>query len=722
MRSKLPYSYHIILKLTCSKPLRDHLGIKYDKIKISIFRLSFSARRVELRPSESDIAKSIVVAIIPSADVTSPRLELKGEEYDSWGDKVKGKLQEKLHIQDKKGDHRRTGDGKSRGSGSGGRTDPAPRPFRGSNIKIEEIGLGCSFRLVRVRPLLNLARRWREYQAVRAPLNKNYGDGIGRPGDEKEKVEGTEEKPERTAYGDAKVRKPERSPLRFFAFYVLKPHVRVRVNGVHVEVDKAYLAPEPPEGYLPGHQHMRSASLLGEDTLNEVFSDESDTGHDNIAVPVPAAIIPKRTSTVASANGEAMKALPRFGDQEFLLRSFATGPASEANSIIFHMERWVEHTKKKGRQKDKTSRSLKGGGQVEIEASGDTKGIGDKVKPAENEEASEGRDDIMNLLLQWVLRLVLSSVEVDCTDMSLTISGADASTVQSVREENAVEPFRANMALSKMGWQQRALTCLSVQKLFVSFEGPECVLDVSVSGISLQVGLSASRHLSSPKRKYFQEGRNETPTTSPFRKSNADDADKMGSRRTWYTAIQSDNNVKVEASGALFVLVWALNYDHSWEKRKLGVDLVLSNLSFCVEPLPLFTAMVHFDDFSDPNSSHGEWVAWLGMKHQRAISPLSSHERATYRACYRKVQGIKGGPSKKKGKRSELKKEQRPDYFLIHKDDSSHDATIQTEAQPQSTLERSSKKVNEGQSDKDVISALESRMTCEEISEGAVLG
>ena len=131
--------------------MREKMGIKYETIKVSAFRLSLSVRQLELRPSESELAKTIVVAIIPSADVTSPPLEMKGgsRDQDHWGNKIADKLH---NPKSREGQHRR-------GPGSNGSSDLVPDPFRGSDLRIREIGMGCSFHLVKLMPLVSLVRK-----------------------------------------------------------------------------------------------------------------------------------------------------------------------------------------------------------------------------------------------------------------------------------------------------------------------------------------------------------------------------------------------------------------------------------------------------------------------------------------------------------------------------------------------------------------------------------
>lgn len=668
---------------------------------------------MELRPSESDIARDIVVAIIPSADVTSPKLELKDKEYDNWGDKVMDKLQDKFQRQSS------PVPGRSAGSG---RIDPAPVPFRGSTIKIEEAGMGCSFRLVRIMPLVTLARGWGEYQTVRKNRIKN-GGAKGKEGEEEEEtIEKADSEARASAIGDDDtdveegkpigletsdddVQKLESSWLRFVTFYIPVPHIRVRVSGVNVEVDKAYLAPEPPEDFLPRHQHQRTISFFGEDNFKAVFDEGGTT---DAPGAMPAAIVPTATFNAASGDiSTVTEALPRFANQGTMLQGFDKEAANEANSIIFHMERWVEHTKKNSKKEEKRKSLLQPKDeQGQVGNNEDVaRRMSEEAKPKGKDETSKDRnDDMMNLLLQLVLRRVLSSIEVDCTNISLTIAGGDGQTVQNSRKEHAVEPFRANVALSKMGWHQRALTFLSVQKVFVSFEGPDCHLNASVSGILMQVGLPANRKASVGSK---------SSTTSPGRKTNANDIEKSR-RRTWYTVMPSNNDIKVEASGVLSVLVWALNYDHRWEKRKLGIDLTISNMSLCVEPLPLFSALVHLDDFTDPNSSHGEWAAWLRKKHQLSISPLSDDERVAYCNCYGKVHGIKWGPSEEKSARAKLKEEKKPSYLQFQDKAESFGVSAQTEAQSPSVPKQDTDK-KDGESDRVVLDALEARMTCDEI-------
>ena len=155
------------------------------------------------------------------------------------------------------------------------------------------------------------------------------------------------------AGGDATQKKPEDTWLRFFAFYIPAPHIRVRVKGVDIKVDKAYLAPEPPEGFIPTHRHQRSVSFFGEDALNPVFDEDNSVATGSEALP--SAIIPKS----ADRNGDMAKSLPVFAGQDTILQAFAGEGRSEADSIIFHMERWVENTSKKYAKNKRSKESSK---------------------------------------------------------------------------------------------------------------------------------------------------------------------------------------------------------------------------------------------------------------------------------------------------------------------------------------------------------------------------
>lgn len=694
------------------------MGIKYEKIKVSAFRLSLSIRQLELRPSESELAKTFVVAIIPSADVTSPPLGIKGEgrEHDHWGDKIADKLQ---HTKTRKGHRRRDSD---RGSSS---SDPAPDPFRGSNLRIQEVGMGCSFHLVKVLPLVSLVRRWREYKELQKVIrSETSSSGAG----SQDKLERGEQMEER-AKTIGKQKKPEETWLRFLTFYFPAPHIRIRVKGVSVQVDKAYLAPEPPEGFIPTHRHQRSISFFGDDTLN--FEEDNSVATDDEVLP--SAIVPKN----AAKNSKVMpKDLPVFADQDTMLQYFAGESRSEADSIIFHMERWVEHTIKKHGVNDsnkRKSKSLKEDGrakskQPEARArGGKADGTNGRRSPdfqGEDEKiADEGsHDDIMNFLLKSILRRVLSSVEVECADISLTIAGADAPTVKNARKTNEVEPYRANLFLSRLGWHQRAVTVLSIESVFVSFQGPECTLKVGIGGISMQVGMPAQRKIlsdvgPSPPSSPGRRGVSNIPNTGGTKAG-----ERRKRRRTWYTIIPSDNDIVADVTGVLPILVWALNYDHFWQKRMIGINVRMSNLSLRLESTALYTALVHLDDFADPDSSHGEWATWLRRKYQGSISPLSDIERQIYRDCYRKAKGIKEVVQKKRGDRGILLKKQKPSYLNVSQNEADSPGT--TPVKDSSEAGSLSSKVQKTRPDttkksdgleKETLAKLETRMKRDEI-------
>ena len=200
------------------------------------------------------MAKTIVVAIIPSADVTSPPLEMKGgsRDQDRWGNKIADKLQ---NTKGREGQHRR-------GPGSNGSSDLVPDPFRGSDLRIREIGMGCSFHLVKLMPLVSLVRKWREYKELRKVLRpkatgpsskevelESAGGNISNEIALEEGGEHFESSAEYSeADGDATQKKPEDTWLRFFAFYIPAPHIRVRVKGVDIKVGQGLLGTRAPGG------------------------------------------------------------------------------------------------------------------------------------------------------------------------------------------------------------------------------------------------------------------------------------------------------------------------------------------------------------------------------------------------------------------------------------------------------------------------------------------
>ena len=652
-----------------------------------------------------------------------------GEDRDHWGDKLAGKLH---HTKSRRGQRRR-GHGNHGRGGSRYSGDPAPDPFRGSNLRIQEIGTGCSFHLVKVMPLVSLVRRWREYKELQKVLRPATSIGVGSE-DHLQRGEESDVSEEKAKTIGATQKRPEETWLRFVAFYFPAPHIRVRIKGVDVQVDKAYLAPDPPEGFIPTHRHQRSISFFGEDALNPVFEEDNVATDDEI---LPSAIIPKNA---AKSSDVATKHLPVFADQDALLQSFAGQGRSEADSIIFHMERWVEHTSKKYgakyANKRKKESSKEDGIAISKQQSEAREGVGktggtsgrrgSDFEGKDEKLGVEGRhDDIMNFLLKSILRRVLSSVEVDCADISLVIAGADAPTVRNARKANAVEPYRANLALSCLGWHQRAVTVVSIGTVFVSFQGPDCTLKVGIGGISMQVGM--------PTKKRSVSDGGTSPSSSPGLRgasniANARDADgvkageRRNRRRAWYTIISPDNGTDVDVTGVLPILVWALNYDHFWQKRKLGINVRMSNISLRLEFIPLCTALIHLDDFVDPDSSHGEWAAWLRRKYQIGISPLSDIERQTYRDCYKKTKGVKEVEQKKRGDRGVLLKNQKPSYLNVAQDNAESPGTtpVKDSAEAGSLASKvqnnqaETTKKNDG-SEKETLSKLESRMNCDEI-------
>ena len=150
------------------------------------------------------------------------------------------------------------------------------------------------------------------------------------------------------------------------------PIISIKLSGVTVEVEKAYIAPCPSEAE---------------------FCTTGRGGSFPSAVPLPS-------------NDRVGPGIPRF-DQDYILEFLKEDEIRDANGVTFWIERWIQHAVK------------------EMEKVG-----------AKNAANIKSDDERLNARIQTILRVILHSISIELTSASIVISGPGSDVVRNVRKEH----------------------------------------------------------------------------------------------------------------------------------------------------------------------------------------------------------------------------------------------------------------------------------------------
>ena len=151
------------------------------------------------------------------------------------------------------------------------------------------------------------------------------------------------------------------------------PIVSIKISGVTVEVEKAYIAPCQSEA--------------------EFCTTGCPGGLFPSAIPSPSA-------------DRVGPGIPTF-DQDYILEFLKEDEIRDANGVTFWIERWIQHAVK------------------------------DMEKVGTNNAANVKSDDErLNARIQTILRAILHSISVELTSASIVISGAGSDFVRNVRKEH----------------------------------------------------------------------------------------------------------------------------------------------------------------------------------------------------------------------------------------------------------------------------------------------
>jgi len=293
--------------------------------------------------------------------------------------------------------------------------------------------------------------------------------------------------------------------------------------------------------------------------------------------------------------------IPTF-DQEYWMDFLRNDEVNDADNLTFCIERWIKHVVTKMR--------------VKMNGSSDCMNSSDPRAVPKKERTD---DEKTNFLLTAILEATFHSLSIRLNNAAVVVCGAGSEVVKSTREKY---DFReANLQLAKLPRNKRALTSVGADLISISFTADtRCNLLFYFVGLSGKVG--------NPRPRKREVG--------SFTSGVEDDA---GTQYDWRT-ITHPFQVVLEVVGVIPFVIWALNYDHYWRTRTIGLNITTSQVKVALEPNDLHTVFLHFDDFTDPKSPLTEWFCWLQKRHLEKLQ-LSDYQKSLYCESYARSKGVK---------------------------------------------------------------------------------
>lgn len=195
----------------------------------------------------------------------------------------------------------------------------------------------------------------------------------------------------------------------------------------------------------------------------------------------------------------------------------------------------------------------------------------------ETEAKERTEDEKKNARIRSIARALLKSIAIELEHASIIISGAGSEFVKETREQ--YNPRETNNILAKLPKQQRALTVVGVDEISIYCSNDaQCNLILCFAGLQVKVGSPVSGVMARASEMVYD----------------------------WHT-LAHPFDVALQLNGLIQLLVWALNYDHHWTKRTLGLEISASEVTISLSPSHLQTVLLHLDNFVDPLSSFNEW-------------------------------------------------------------------------------------------------------------------
>jgi hypothetical protein len=577
----------VILGKIFRRPLKT-MGVEYRSMSFSPLRLSITVTDIVAYPTSCSILQTILLAILPSSDVTTSPPTKEDKTVDG---------------------------------------EASSRMGSPSKITIEFLCVRPSFRLWWARPLTLL---WT------LPSSTSKNAKASNKNDNKQSTSGTRRSSNTHQQGERKPKHHQwiNSLVRHVSICGPAPMLFVECRRLRVEVDKVYLGPMVLDGL--------------------VFNGELS----NLPGSVRAMLLAKRDDPNLTLPAFFAKKTPK-------LASF------RADGATFNLERWLEQSQKaqqknkkeedskrqQQRRKQHSSSRRTGTRRYNLETSSPTHAQEHVDVSTYDEETSShqstrqdsssdasslfevGNDEkTPNALLQTTFRILLSAFQFKAHEIEYVVRGASASSVREIRKQ--LPPDQACLALSRMSRKARAVTVVGVRDFSLSFHGYNSDLIMATEGLYIRVGSPVPpRRPSSPRSSrgapldFQKKRRKRSKRTAPQIRD-------VEWYRTW-TDVVSPSDCIIHIGGILDVAVWLFGYDFFWFRKSLSLSLTVIDQTLNVDPEPLHTLLVHFDDWIDGNAPINEWQAWF-IKETKC-NALTLDELNIYRACYKMARlGKKG--------------------------------------------------------------------------------
>lgn len=284
---------------------------------------------------------------------------------------------------------------------------------------------------------------------------------------------------------------------------------------------------------------------------------------------------------------------------------------SDADRVTFCIERWIDHVTTKIKTNSKSTKSN----------SGST--LNHRIDSHETSKAKTSTyDEKFNAYARSITLALLQSLSLEVINATIVISGVSSDYARATRKKCG--PRRANFKFATQ--KRRALTIGSADLLTLCFSpDSKCVGVLCGVGLSLKVG--------HPPNVQIEGGAHSENSSSVLEPSNYDLPFE------WHTIIHPFELV-AELSGIIPIVIWAINYDHYWETRSIGLTLSSSKVAVSLSPSHIHTALLHLDDYTDANSPSNEWIQWLTTNFRRTLK-TDEREKLAYCQCYAQANGKK---------------------------------------------------------------------------------
>jgi len=511
------FLFHPVLRAVSRRPLLNYLGMEYGDIKISPSRLKLTIKDMELLPSRCSFLQSLILSILPSANV---------HKVDNCIDYPESKITvQKLTIKIRVGSL----------AGPSHDGDPCTNTSSHPHERI--------------------------FGAVDGSLHSHDTD-------EETKLK----------WG-----------LRMMYHLIPRPIVVVKLSDVSIEIEKVYLAPEPPSQFC---------------TTSQI---------NNLQLPAALPL---------SQTGEN---LPTF-DQDYFLNIIKSDEVVEAEKVTLFVERWIDHAVAKMKKKGDASHGFvkklsfnKGSKRTQLNSSTTSEDLEeDPTAAGEGSAEQQTYDEKVNTWIHWATEKILHLISFELQHVSVIISGAGSEIVKKARKPHT--PRESNLILAQLPKRRRALTVIGADAISLSFSpDAQCNALCCFVGLHVKVG---------------------DPIVT-------DEADlEVDVPYAWHMVAHPFHLV-AEVKGILPFIIWAVNYDHHWTSRALGLNLSSTEIAVSLSADHLHTVLLHLDDYTDPMSTYNEWIVWLKETHCRKNLDISEHEKAAYLNNYARIKGVNA--ARKKG-------------------------------------------------------------------------